>query len=56
MLLGADDYDAMMETVAVLSDAKLVKDIGKGLRDLALGDTFTVEQVRAGMRTPSPKE
>jgi antitoxin YefM len=56
VLLGADDYDAMMETVAVLSDAKLVKEIGKGLRGLSQGDTFTVDQVRAEMRTASPKE
>lgn len=56
VLLGADDYDAMMETVAVLSDAKLVKEIGKGLRDLGRGDTFTADQVRADMRTASAKE
>ncbi len=51
VLLGADDYDAMIETVAVLSDAKLVKDIGKGLRELAGGETFTIDEVRADMRT-----
>lgn len=36
--------------LAVLSDAKLVKDIGRGLKELSEGDTFTVEQVKAGMR------
>ncbi len=56
VLLGADDYDAMVETVAVLSDAKLVKDIGKGLRDLAQGDTSTIDEVRADMRPAAPKE
>lgn len=51
VLLGADDYDAMIETVAVLSDAKLVRDIGKGLRELAGGQTFSIDEVKADMRT-----
>ncbi|WP_216353756.1 hypothetical protein [Arthrobacter sp. SRS-W-1-2016] len=41
----------MIETVAVLSDAKLVKDIGGGLRELAGGETFTVDELKADMRT-----
>ena len=49
--MGADDYDAMIETVAVLSDANLVKDIGTGLRELAGGETFTIDEVKADMRT-----
>jgi len=50
VLLGADDYDAMMETVAILSDATLVKEIDKSTEDLVRGDTFTADAVRAAMR------
>ncbi|WP_427004121.1 type II toxin-antitoxin system Phd/YefM family antitoxin [Pseudarthrobacter sp. H2] len=55
VLLGAEDYDAMLETLAILSELELVKEIGQGLKDLESGDTFTVEQVRADMRTAAPK-
>ena len=51
VLLGADDYDALIETVAVLSDANLVRKIGKGTRDLSNAESFTVEQVRTEMRS-----
>jgi antitoxin YefM len=50
VLLGADDYDALIETVAVLSDAKLVQEIGQGIKELSNGESFTIEQVRAEMR------
>ena len=42
--------------LAILSDAKLIKDIGKGLKELSQGDAFTTEQVRTEMRTASPKQ
>ncbi len=56
VLLGADDYDAMLETLAILSDAELVKEIGQGLHDLERGDTFDAEQVKAAMRPAAGKE
>lgn len=56
VLLGADDYDAIMEAAAVLSDAKLVQDIGKGLRDLFQGAVHTAGQVEADMQTKRAKE
>jgi antitoxin YefM len=49
VLLGADDYDALIETVAVLSDARLVQNIGQGIKELSNGESFTIEQVRAEM-------
>jgi antitoxin YefM len=55
VLLGAEDYDAMLETLAILSELKLVKEVGQGLKDLESADTFTMEQVRAGMRAAAPK-
>ena len=37
VLLGADDYDAMQETIAVLSDPDLLSAHGIGLRELDAG-------------------
>ncbi|WP_341945106.1 type II toxin-antitoxin system Phd/YefM family antitoxin [Microbacterium sp. LWH11-1.2] len=45
VLLGADDFDAMQETIAVLSDAEVLNDI----RDAADGERFTVDDVRQAM-------
>jgi prevent-host-death family protein len=50
VLLGADDFDALMETVAILGDAELVAQISDGLADLASGQTDTAEDVAAAMR------
>lgn len=34
VLLGADDYEAMRETIAVLSDSELVASVREGLAEL----------------------
>jgi prevent-host-death family protein len=49
VLLGADDYDALMETVAILSDSELVTAISEGVRELEAGDIATEAEVRAAM-------
>lgn len=46
VLIGADDYDSMVETLAVLSDVKLAKDTRDGLEDLAEGRVFSTAKVR----------
>lgn len=56
VLMGTDDYDAMIETLAVVADADLAQDIGKGLRDLAQGAASTADQVRSKMRLGPPRE
>ena len=38
VLLGADDYDSMIETIAVLSDGDLLKDHLRGLEESSTGD------------------
>lgn len=38
VLLGADDYDSMIETIAVLSDRDLLKDHLRGLEESSTGD------------------
>ncbi|HWH26438.1 MAG TPA: type II toxin-antitoxin system Phd/YefM family antitoxin [Pseudolysinimonas sp.] len=50
VLLGADDYDGLMETIAVLSDSELLREIGMGSRDLADGRAYDSGEVRAAMR------
>jgi prevent-host-death family protein len=49
VLLGADDYDALMETVAILSDSELVTAISEGVRELEAGDIATEAELRAAM-------
>jgi prevent-host-death family protein len=38
MLLAADDYDSLRETLAVLSDNELIADLREGEAALAAGD------------------
>jgi prevent-host-death family protein len=49
VLLGADDFDALMETVEILGDADLVVQISAGLRELDRGATETAESVSDAM-------
>lgn len=49
VLLGADDYDALLETLDVLSRPEDVAAIQRGLADLEAGETFSGEEVRAAM-------
>jgi antitoxin YefM len=50
VVLAADDYDALLETVEVLGDAAAVQAIGEGLRDIGAGELAGVDEVRAAMR------
>ena len=49
VLLSADDYDSLIETLDVLADAELVRDIQQGLREAAAGHTFTHDEVVADL-------
>jgi antitoxin YefM len=49
VLLGADDYDSLLETVAILSDAQAVSAVHKGLQELNAGDTLSIDEVRETM-------
>jgi antitoxin YefM len=51
VLLGADDYDALRETIAVLSDADLLRDHLVGVDDLASGNDLDEEALAAVMRS-----
>ena len=49
VLMSADDYDALIETVDVLSRPDEVAAVREGLADLAAGDVSTADEVRAAM-------
>lgn len=49
VLMGADDYDGLVETVATLSDTHAVAAIRRGIKDFEAGRTETADEVRAAM-------
>jgi prevent-host-death family protein len=50
VLLGADDYDSLQETINVLSDSTLLLEHLEGLDALDRGDVLNVEQLADRMR------
>lgn len=59
VLLGADDYDALQETIAVLGDSELLRDHLEGMGALERGESLDkaelVETMRAAGRLPGRK-
>lgn len=49
VLLSADDYDALLETVDILSRPDEVDAIRRGLVDLETGELSSADDVRAAM-------
>lgn len=49
VLLSADDYDSLLETLDVLSDPELVRDVRAALAEAETGDTVSHEQVVADL-------
>jgi antitoxin YefM len=56
VLMGADDYDSLIETLDILGSTVEMEAIRQGSAALAAGETFTVEQVRQAIndRTSAP--
>lgn len=50
VILSADDYDSMVETLEILSDPELVSEIVEAQAELRAGNYHTIEQVRDEMR------
>jgi len=50
VLLSADDYDTLLETLDILSDAELVAQIAQADKELARGEWFDEADVREAMR------
>ena len=56
VLLGADDYDSMIETIAVLSDVELLASHRTGLDDIEVGQVVEGEDLLAHLpRTRQPR-
>ncbi len=51
VLLGADDYDALRETISVLGDAELLRAHSEGVAALEAGDSFDVHGLDRAMRS-----
>lgn len=49
VLLGAEDYDALLETLDILSDADEVAAIRAGIADLEADEVSTADEVRAAL-------
>ena len=49
VLMSADDYDSLLETVDILSRPDEVAAIREGLESFAAGEYSTAEEVRAAM-------
>lgn len=50
VLVPVDEYEALEETVQILSDDATLAAIRSGLDDLAAGDVVTIDEVRLGHR------
>ncbi len=51
VLLGADDFDSLLETISILSDSDLVKDLQESLKELDAGQHHDEDDVRDAMRS-----
>ena len=51
VLLGADDYDALRETIAVLGDSELLRAHVEGLAAIQAGDVVDAEGLARAMRS-----
>ena len=50
VLLGAEDFDSMQETIAVLSDQELLTSHVQGLLELADGDVLDADELADAIR------
>ena len=50
VLMGADDYDAMRETIAVLSDSALLLAHELGVQEFTNADTLNADQLAEAMK------
>jgi len=50
VLMSADDYDSLMETLDILGDAATMADIREAKDDIAAGRLYTLDEVKEEMR------
>lgn len=46
VIISMEEYETMKETIEVLSDKELMRDIGDGLKAFDNGDTVSLSKVR----------
>jgi len=51
VIMSADDYDSLMETLDILSDAEAMADIRQSEVDIEAGRVSTLAEVEAEMRS-----
>jgi antitoxin YefM len=49
IILAIEDYESLMETLEILSDGQAVTEIREAEKQMAQGDTFGEDQVRAAL-------
>jgi antitoxin YefM len=49
VIMAVDDYESLMETLEILSDRSAVAEIREAEQQMAAGETFGEEQVRAAL-------
>ncbi|WP_219995746.1 type II toxin-antitoxin system Phd/YefM family antitoxin [Schumannella sp. 10F1B-5-1] len=49
VLLGADDFDALLETVDILSSSDEMAALQSAIREIESGDVFSGDEVRAAL-------
>ena len=49
VLLSSEDFDALIETLDILSDADLVRDLRTAINEATMGDVESLADVRAEM-------
>jgi prevent-host-death family protein len=50
VILSADDYDSIMETLAILSDQEVVREVRDAEDAAERGEVYTLEEVTEEMR------
>jgi len=46
IMMSPDDYDGLLETIEILSDKELAKDIKRGKRDIKEGKVVSLESLQ----------
>jgi antitoxin YefM len=54
VIMAVDDYESLMETLEILSDRSAVAEIREAERQMADGEAFGEEQVRAALADRRP--
>lgn len=50
VILSAEDYDSLLETIDVLSDPSLMEDLKRSRAEAEAGDVYSLEDVKAELK------